>query len=90
MLAVVTLVVLGVYIFEARRAVRNREQAHRLYPIRATHRNRNDLNQPPLAWRLLGAAPVSVVSLADSATADDVAQVKRLFPEANVVVLKAE
>ncbi|HEY1602923.1 MAG TPA: hypothetical protein VGG64_25180 [Pirellulales bacterium] len=90
MLAAVTLAALVVYMVAAYRSVKNREQAHRRYPIRATYRNRDDMSQPPLAWRVLGAAPQSVVSLAESATEDDVAQVTHLFPEANVLVLKAE
>ena len=87
LLIVVTVLAFGVYVADAQRAVKYRDQASRLYPIRATYRNPGDMTQPPFAWRMLGATPLSVVMLASTATESDLADVRRMFPEANVTLL---
>ena len=72
------------------RTLRQRENAHRLYPIVATYSNVGEEAKPPLFWRLFGAQTTHVVSLRVEATEADVASVRRLFPEAKVVVLKED
>jgi hypothetical protein len=86
MLALVTLAAVGTYSISTMMIVRNREIAYRNYPIVAWYTDL-DPKQPPLFWRLLGANAVSVVSLNSSATDNDIASVKWLFPEARVVTL---
>jgi hypothetical protein len=88
MFVVVTVGAIAVYVTMALVAVRDRTKAHRDYPIRATWSNPEDNAQPPLLWRWLGAETTHVVSLDPIATERDLVNLKRLFPEARVQVLK--
>jgi len=87
LLALVLVAAIGLHIALAAIVVRDRGQVARLYPIRATYTNQDEIAQPPLLWRMLGASAVSAVSLHRPATDAEVAGVKRLFPEAHVCVI---
>jgi hypothetical protein len=89
LMACVLVVAVGVYLASAMIVVRKREQIQRVYPIRAVYTN-PEHQEPPLVWRVLGAKAVSNISLGPEGTADDVAKLKRLFPEAHVAVLDDE
>lgn len=85
--AVVTVVAIAAYVVTVLSMVRQRAQAHQVYPIRATYTRPGDTKRPPFIWRLFGAETVHVVSLDPAGTNSDVENLKRLFPEAHVVIL---
>jgi hypothetical protein len=85
---VVTVVAIAAYAMTVLSIVRQRQQASRVFPIRATYANAGDAKRPPFVWRMLGAETVHVVVLEPAGTESDVEKLRRLFPEASVAILK--
>ncbi len=71
----------------ARQRVHERAQAPERLPIRSMYTDVGSVTRPPLVWRWFGASTVGNIGLSETASADEVAEVRRLFPEATVVVL---
>jgi hypothetical protein len=55
LLVVVTVVAIAAYAMTVLSIVRQRQQARRVFPIRATYASAGDAKRPPFVWRMLGA-----------------------------------